>query len=68
MYSKRYKRHSIHFLFFVAWEILTDPKKRRQFDSCDPTFDESLPPIKLSGDFYEIYSEKFASESRQVLS
>lgn len=47
-----------------AWEVLTDPKKRRQFDSCDPTFDEGLPPAKVSDDFYDVYSAKFASEAR----
>jgi DnaJ homolog subfamily C member 2 len=47
-----------------AWEILTDRKKRRQFDSCDPTFDDSLPPAKLSGDFFKVYTRVFESESR----
>jgi DnaJ family protein C protein 2 len=47
-----------------AWEIVTDRKKRRQFDSCDPTFDDSIPSLKLSGDFFEVYEAKFVSEGR----
>ncbi|KAJ3275001.1 hypothetical protein HDV01_001507 [Terramyces sp. JEL0728] len=47
-----------------AWEVLTDPKKRRQWDSCDPTFDETIPNPKDAGDFFEIYGPKFHSEAR----
>jgi DnaJ family protein C protein 2 len=47
-----------------AWEVLTDEKRRRQFDSCDPTFDEDLPEPKLTGDFFEVYAPVFHRESR----
>ena len=33
-----------------AAEILSNPVKRRAFDSVDPTFDDSVPPEIKSGD------------------
>ncbi|EGF84287.1 hypothetical protein BATDEDRAFT_34216 [Batrachochytrium dendrobatidis JAM81] len=47
-----------------AWEIMSDPKKRREWDSCDPLFDESIPSLKAKGDFFDIYTPAFAKESR----
>ncbi|KAI9328822.1 hypothetical protein BDR26DRAFT_873405 [Obelidium mucronatum] len=48
-----------------AWETLTDPSKRRQFDSCDPTFDEALPlALKKGQDFYEVFGPAFEKEAR----
>lgn len=47
-----------------AWEILTNIKKRRQWDSCDPTFDESIPKPDAKGDFYELYGPIFDREVR----
>ncbi|KAJ3092035.1 hypothetical protein HK102_011383 [Quaeritorhiza haematococci] len=47
-----------------AWEVLGDPVKRRQWDSVDPTFDESIPSAKLKGDFFAVYGPVFESEAR----
>lgn len=49
-----------------AWEILSDEKKRRQWDAVDPTFDESIPKstLKPKEDFLTIYGECFKSNAR----
>ncbi|KAI8613974.1 hypothetical protein BC830DRAFT_1169812 [Chytriomyces sp. MP71] len=48
-----------------AWEIMTDPKLRRQWDSCDPQFDETLPiTLKKGQDFYKVFGEAFTKEAR----
>ncbi|CAG8726639.1 1782_t:CDS:2, partial [Acaulospora colombiana] len=46
-----------------ANEILSDPVKRRQFDSVDQAFDDTPPSIKAKGDFFEIYGPVFESEA-----
>ncbi|KAI8912077.1 hypothetical protein DFJ77DRAFT_87983 [Powellomyces hirtus] len=47
-----------------AWEVMSDPVKRRQWDSVDPKFDDSIPSAKAKGDFFEIYTSVFEKESR----
>ena len=47
-----------------AWEVLSDKKKRREWDSCDPEFDDSIPSAKLKGDFFKIYQPVFEKEAR----
>ncbi|RIA86795.1 DnaJ domain-containing protein [Glomus cerebriforme] len=47
-----------------AHEILSDPVKRRQFDSVDEAIDDSLPSTKVKGDFFEIYGPIFEREAR----
>ncbi|KAJ1963134.1 Zuotin [Dipsacomyces acuminosporus] len=47
-----------------AFDILTDPVKRRQWDSVDPEIPDDIPSSKLKGDFFEIYGPVFARESR----
>jgi DnaJ homolog subfamily C member 2 len=47
-----------------AWEILSDPVKRRQFDSVDPEFDESIPEINSKGNFFEVYGDVFRRNAR----
>lgn len=47
-----------------AWEVISNPSKRRQWDSCDPTFDDAIPSTKLKGDFFEIYGTIFENEAR----
>lgn len=48
-----------------AIEILSDPSKRRAFDSVDPTFDNSVPS-KAEGkeNFFEFFSPVFERNSR----
>ncbi|KAJ3044313.1 hypothetical protein HDV00_002633 [Rhizophlyctis rosea] len=47
-----------------AWEVLSEPKKRREWDSCDPKFDDSIPSIRAKGDFFDVYTPAFEKESR----
>jgi DnaJ family protein C protein 2 len=58
------KRSFIQILIFLAWQVLSDPVKRRQFDSVDPTFDETIPSISAKGDFFTIYKSLFDNEAR----
>lgn len=47
-----------------AWEILSDPIKRRQFDSCDPSFDEKTPStLPKSANFYKTFGAAFERNS-----
>lgn len=47
-----------------AWEVLSDPIRRRQFDSVDPTFDEYVPDRCDPEDFYEEFGPVFESNAR----
>jgi DnaJ family protein C protein 2 len=43
---------------------LSDPKKRRQWDSCDPKISYEIPKPNAPGDFFDIYRPIFKRESR----
>lgn len=43
---------------------MNDPKKRRQWDSCDPKISYEIPKPNQTGDFFEIYAPVFKRESR----
>ncbi|KAL7271343.1 Zuotin [Rhizina undulata] len=47
-----------------AMEILTDPIKRRQFDSVDENADVDPPSKKAKGNFYKQWGPVFAAEGR----
>jgi len=47
-----------------AWEVLSDPIRRRQFDSVDPTFDEYVPDKCDPEDFYEEFGSVFENNAR----
>jgi len=47
-----------------AWEVLGDPIRRRQFDSVDPTFDESVPDKCEPEDFYDEFGPVFENNAR----
>lgn len=51
----------------TAIEILSDPVKRRAFDSVDPTFDNAVPS-KAEGkeNFFEVFAPVFQRNSRSV--
>ena len=51
-------------------EILSDPQKRRAFDSVDPEFDNSIPKgdsKDLMKNFYEIFEPVFERNSRWAI-
>ncbi|KAJ2451242.1 Zuotin [Coemansia sp. RSA 2336] len=47
-----------------AFEILTNPEKRQQWDSVDPEVSTDIPSAKAKGDFFEVYGPVFERESR----
>ncbi|KAJ2648392.1 Zuotin [Coemansia sp. RSA 1250] len=47
-----------------AFDILTNPEKRRQWDSVDPEVSTDIPSAKEKGDFFEIYGPVFEREAR----
>lgn len=47
-----------------AWELLSDPKRRKEWDSVDPTFDEHIPSAKAKGEFFALYTPVFEKEAR----
>ncbi|KAI9034428.1 hypothetical protein DFJ74DRAFT_18091 [Hyaloraphidium curvatum] len=49
-----------------AWEVLSDPVKRQQWDSVDPTYDDAIPPAKLKpgADFFATYGPVFDRNGR----
>ncbi len=50
----------------LAYDILWDPKKRRSFDSVDPTFDDTIPTVSSSSKehFYTTFGPAFLENSR----
>ena len=55
-----------YILYYIAYEILSNPKRKKAFDSVDPTFNDSIP--KMSGHsqeiFYETYGPVFEENAR----
>eukprot|EP00127_Corallochytrium_limacisporum_P007372 Clim_evm9s249 gene=Clim_evmTU9s249 len=49
-----------------AFDILTNPIKRRAFDSCDPTFDEEIPDPDMIDEenFFEVLGPIFEANGR----
>lgn len=46
-----------------AYELLSDPVKRKQYDS-SLDFDESLPKFRQGDDFFEVFGEAFRRNAR----
>ncbi|XP_003746779.1 dnaJ homolog subfamily C member 2 [Galendromus occidentalis] len=44
-----------------AYELLSNPKQRRAFDSVDPSFDDSVPPVseKSRANFFKVFAPVF---------
>ena len=51
-------------LICTAYETLSDPVKRRQFDSVDEGADVEPPSRKAKGDFFKLWRPFFESEAR----
>ncbi|CAG8665507.1 21334_t:CDS:2, partial [Racocetra persica] len=47
----------------APYEILSDPVRRRQFDSVDEAIDDTSPSAKAKGDFFELYGPVFQREA-----
>ncbi|KAL1925281.1 uncharacterized protein VTP21DRAFT_164 [Calcarisporiella thermophila] len=47
-----------------AYEILSHPERRRQYDSVDRGVEDTLPPLKAKGDFFPLYRPVFEREAR----
>ncbi|KAJ1962300.1 hypothetical protein GGI12_002726 [Dipsacomyces acuminosporus] len=49
-----------------AYEVLSDPIRRRQFDSVDPAISDDIPRAKMEAgqDFFEVYGPVFEREAR----
>ncbi|KAJ2826825.1 Zuotin [Coemansia erecta] len=47
-----------------AFDTLTDPEKRRQYDSVDSGVSSEIPTGKEKGDFYSVYGPVFEREAR----
>ena len=50
----------------TAYDILSVPKRRRAYDSIDPTFDDSIPPPSTHSreNFFEVFGPAFEENSR----
>lgn len=50
----------------AAYDILSVPKRRRAYDSIDPTFDDSIPPPSAHSreNFFEVFGPAFEENSR----
>ena len=53
-------------IFFLANDILSDPKRRRAYDSVDPTFDDSIPSVSSSSreNFFKVFGPAFEENAR----
>ena len=53
-------------MLISAYEILSNPRKRRAYDSVDPKFDETIPGITdyNKEHFFEVFTPIFKSNAR----
>lgn len=53
-------------MYYIANDILWNPKKRRSYDSVDPTFDDVVPSVCSASreNFYSTFGPVFAENSR----
>lgn len=52
----------------LAYEILGDPKKRRAYDSVDPTFNDDIPIVSSNSkqNFYTVFDTIFKENARYM--
>ena len=50
----------------AAYDILSVPKRRRAYDSIDPTFDDTVPPVSAQSreNFFELFGHAFEENVR----
>ena len=53
-------------LWYVAWEVLGIPSKRRSYDSVDPQFDDTIPSAgpEAKESFIEVFGPVFERNAR----
>lgn len=58
--------HAFLFPKHAAYDILSVPKRRRAYDSIDPTFEDSVPPSSAHSreNFFEVFGPVFEENSR----
>ncbi len=55
--------------FLLAYEIISNPKKRRGYDSVDPTFINTIPKQSAANcgeQFYEVFGAAFETNARYI--
>ena len=57
---------SVSLLLCVAYEVLGNEKRRRAYDSVDPTFDDRVPPVCTHSreNFFEVFGAVFEENAR----
>lgn len=60
------KERDIFTCITKAFELLSDPVKRKSYDSVDSTFDELVPSVSESNkkNFYKVFGDAFERNSR----
>jgi DnaJ homolog subfamily C member 2 len=56
--------YPLHIVDLIAFETLSDPVKRRQFDSVDEGADVEPPTKRTKGDFFKLWTRFFIAEAR----
>lgn len=55
------------YIYFAAYEILSNPKRRLAFDSVDPTVDDTVPSaVKDPSKFISVFRPVFQRNARFV--
>lgn len=56
----------MHTSIYLAYDILSNPKKRRAYDSVDPMFDDSIPSVCTASKekFFATFAPIFAENAR----
>ena len=52
--------------WYTANDIISDPKRRRAYDSVDPTFDEAIPSVSSHSkeNFFKVFTSVFEENAR----
>lgn len=56
--------HNEAHLSLLANDILSNTKRRRAYDSVDPTFDDAIPTLASADNFFEVFAPVFEENAR----